>query len=52
MRLGQRMMYALALSISRNPAGYTGYQIKGTATVIEHGPVYDKLARQAAGEGQ
>lgn len=35
-----------------NPAGYTGYQLKGKATIIEHGKAYDLLAKQVSGAGQ
>lgn len=35
-----------------NPAGYTGYQIKGKAKIIERGAQYDKLAKQLGQDGQ
>lgn len=31
-----------------NPAGYSGYQVKGTAAIVERGPAYDRLRSQAA----
>ncbi len=35
-----------------NPAGYKGYQLKGSAKIIEHGKAYDKLAVELGGDGQ
>jgi len=35
-----------------NPAGYKGYQLKGKAKIIEHGPEYDKLSKQIQEGGQ
>ena len=35
-----------------NAASYSGYQLKGRAKVIERGSEYDKLSREAFGEGQ
>jgi len=35
-----------------NPAGYKGYQLKGTAKIIEHGKIYDELATRVQESGQ
>jgi predicted pyridoxine 5'-phosphate oxidase superfamily flavin-nucleotide-binding protein len=35
-----------------NPAGYKGYQLKGTARIIEHGKIYDQLAKHIQEGGQ
>jgi len=35
-----------------NPAGYKGYQIKGTAKIVERGREFDRLFEKAVGYGQ
>ncbi len=35
-----------------NPAGYTGYQLKGKAVIVEHGRAYDALSARVQGAAQ